>query len=155
MTTEWQRFEFTGGSTALCGIWLKNSVGNIIHAYGAQIEEGSYPTSLIPNHGTSGGVTRAADVCNNGGSAESINSTEGVLYAEISALANDGTYRIFSINDGTRNERVYVQYTNASNTIAVVVKNGNSTQANISHSLTDETEYAKIAFRYKANDFAL
>ena len=123
-----------------------------IETWGWQLEPGSYVSSYIPTMGTS--ETRAADVCNNGGSAESINSTEGVLYAEISALADDGTYRIFSINDGTRNERVYVQYTNASNTIAVVVKNGNVTQANISHSLTDETQNTKVAFRYKANDFA-
>ena len=123
--------------------------------WGAQAELGSYVSSYIPNHGTSSGVTRAADVCNGGGSAESINSTEGVLYAEISALADDGTYRIFSINDGTTNERVYIQYTNASNAIAVVVKNGNTTQANISHTLTDETQNAKVAFKYKANDFAL
>ena len=122
------------------------------YMWGAQLEQASYVSSYIPTMGTS--ETRAADSCNNGGSAESINSTEGVLYAEISALADDGTYRIFSINDGTRNERVYVQYTNASNTIAVVVKNGNVTQANISHSLTDETQNTKVAFRYKANDFA-
>ena len=125
-----------------------------LFVWGGQYEAGSYATSYIPNMGESGGVTRAADSCNGGGSAESINSTEGVLYAEISALADDGTYRIFSINDGTTNERVYIQYTNASNAIAVVVKNGGTTQANISHSLTDETQNTKVAFRYKANDFA-
>ena len=32
-----------------------------IYVYGAQAEAGSYSTSYIPNHGTSGGVTRAAD----------------------------------------------------------------------------------------------
>ena len=31
-------------------------------------------------------VTRNQDVCTNGGSLASINSTEGVLYAEIAAL---------------------------------------------------------------------
>jgi hypothetical protein len=34
------------------------------YAYGAQCELGSYPTSYIPNHGTTGGVTRAADSMN-------------------------------------------------------------------------------------------
>lgn len=34
--------------------------------YGAQVEAGSYATSYIPNHGTSGGVTRAADSITSG-----------------------------------------------------------------------------------------
>ena len=154
-TTEWQRFEHTYDCAFVtAGIKGASSELSDILFYGFQHEAGSYSTSYIPNHGESGGVTRAADLCTGGGSAESINSTEGVLYAEISALADDLTYRIFSINDGTTNERVYIQYTNANDTISVVVKNANTTQANISHSLTDETQNTKVAFRYKANDFA-
>ena len=44
-----------------------------------------YATSYIPTFGST--VTRNQDVCTNGGSLASINSTEGVLYAEIAALA--------------------------------------------------------------------
>jgi ribosomal protein L19 len=124
-----------------------------LYTWGAQTEQQSYATSYIPTEGST--VTRNQDVCTNGGSLASINSTEGVLYAEIAALSNDGTYRILSLSNGTSVERIYMQYTNASNTISVVVKKGSVTQANISFALSDETEFSKIGFKYKENDFAL
>ena len=37
--------------------------GSGLYIYGLQLEAGSYVSSYIPNHGTSGGVTRAADSC--------------------------------------------------------------------------------------------
>lgn len=46
-----------GGATAYVG-----AIGEGIHIFGAQMEEGSFPTSYIPNYGTSAGVTRAADI---------------------------------------------------------------------------------------------
>ena len=52
-----------------------------------------YATSYIPTSGST--VTRNQDLCTNGGSLASINSTEGVLYAEIAALANENVQRIF------------------------------------------------------------
>ena len=60
------------------------SIGQGYYAFGSQGEELSYPTSYIPT--TSSYVSRNADVCNNAGSSDLINSTEGVLYAEISQL---------------------------------------------------------------------
>ena len=59
----------------------------------------SYPTSYIPTSGST--VTRAAETCNNSGNSEVFNDSEGVLFADISALANDGTIAI-SIIDGTK-----------------------------------------------------
>ena len=56
--------------------------GDLFSVYGVQFEQGSYPTSYIPTQG--GVVTRLADSCSNGGNDQVINSTEGVLYAEIS-----------------------------------------------------------------------
>ena len=54
-----------------------------IYAWGFQIEEGSYSTSLINTQGST--VTRLADECNGAGNAATFNDSEGVLYAEISA----------------------------------------------------------------------
>jgi hypothetical protein len=64
-----------------------------VYAFGIQLEQGSYPTSYIPNYGTALGATRSAETCNNAGDVNTFNDSEGVLFAEISALANDGTNR--------------------------------------------------------------
>ena len=50
--------------------------------------------------------------------------------------------------------KIYIQYTSTTNQVSAVVKTGSSTQANIQHTLTDETVFSKIAFKWKANDFA-
>jgi len=74
--------------------------GNV-YLWGAQLEQGSYPTSYIPTSG--GTVTRVEDTCNNAGNDQVINSTEGVLYAEINAF--DSISRI-SLSDGSSSNRV-------------------------------------------------
>ena len=121
--------------------------------YGAQLENGTYATSYIPTNGST--VTRAAETANGSGNSEVFNDSEGVLFADIAALADDGTYRILSLSDGTTGERVYMQYTNVSNTLTTVVKNGAVTQAIISYILPNETEFSKVLVKYKSNDFAL
>jgi hypothetical protein len=154
ITNEWQRFEMIGDNgSSLQGLQIDDITLDGIYMWGAQLEAGSYPTSYIPT--TSTAVTRLADTASKTGISSLINDSEGVLYAEISALADDLTYRILSISDGTTAERIYMQYTNATNTVAVVIKNGSTTQANMNYALSDETELAKVAIKYKANDFAL
>jgi hypothetical protein len=67
--TEWKRFDLTATSTSVSRfqILLFDSIaGNDetadISIYGAMLEQNvTYPSSYIPNHGESGGVTRAAD----------------------------------------------------------------------------------------------
>ena len=153
---EWNRYTttFVASSTTTSSIRIISSGSNInLYSWGAQLEQQSYPTSYIPTQGATS--TRLQDIANNSGNASLINSEEGVLYAEIAANSNDLTYRIFSINDGSRNNRVYLQYTNASNTLAAVVKSSNNTQANMTLVVSDETNFIKVGFKYKANDFAL
>ena len=64
-------------------------IGNSSVAYfGHQLEVGSYATSYIPTSGSS--VQRAAETANGSGNSEVFNDSEGVLFADISALADDG-----------------------------------------------------------------
>jgi hypothetical protein len=117
------------------------------------LEQGSYATSYIPTEGSI--KTRLADVCNNSGNSDLINSTEGVLYAEISALANDLTNRFISISNGSKAERVEIGYSNVSNKIFAFSNVGNVNQCNIGFVLPNMLDYNKIALKYKLNDFSL
>jgi len=123
-----------------------------IYIQNSQLESGSYATSYIPTSGSA--VTRVQDICNNGANEQVINSTEGVLYVETSALSNDLSERRFGISDGTSSNVVRVGYTSVSNRIIAVIYNG-SNQAVLTYTAPDITQNSKIAFKYKANDFAL
>ena len=82
-----------------------------LYIWGAQLEQGSYPTSYIPTNGSA--VTRSAEIANNSGDASTFNDSEGVLMVEISALDDDLTNRIISLSDGTNSNIISVQFSNA------------------------------------------
>ena len=94
-----------------------------IELFGYQLEQGSYATSYIPTQGSA--VTRLEDACNNGANEQVINSTEGVLYWEASALADDGTDRRIALSDGTLNNFVSIGYSRFNgNIIAEMISGG-------------------------------
>ena len=82
-----------------------------LYIWGAQLEELSYPTSYIATTGSA--VTRAAETCNSAGNSTVFDSTEGVFYAEISALASDSTAKEIRLSDGTTNNRIIISYNTA------------------------------------------
>ena len=128
-------------------------IGTIAYQTFVQVEQQSYATSYIPTEGST--VTRNQDVCTNGGSLASINSTEGVLYAEIAALADDLTNRGLSISDGTSSNACRIYYINSSNRIRFFFKVGGNAQVIKTIDLTNITDYNKIAFSYKQDDFKI
>ena len=126
------------------------------YIYGAQVEQGSYPTSYIPTNGTT--ITRLADVCNNAGDSTIFNDDEGVLFAEISALAkNDVVSRRITLSDGTNNQRVTIELPDNAypdNSLRVFVYNGVTTFLH-NEPVNNIEEFVKIAVKYKQDDFAL
>jgi len=119
-----------------------------------QLEIGSYATSYIPT--TTSTVTRNQDLASVSNVSSLIGQTEGVMFIESAALANDLTNRVLSISDGTANNRIFLRYNFTSNAIfAFGVANGVNFPNQIIYTLSDETQYAKIAVRYKANDITL
>ena len=124
-----------------------------VYIWGAQLEQQSYATSYIPTNGAI--ATRLADEATNSGNSTLINSTEGVLYAEIAALADDLTERRLTISDGSSSNRVAIEYTLSSNQIKGRVVSSGSTSANINFNTSSILDFNKIAISYKQNDFNL
>jgi hypothetical protein len=120
-----------------------------LYAWGAQLEQQSYATSYIPTDGAS--ATRNQELCNN--ATPVINSEEGTLYAEISALEDDLTFRGLSISDGTTSNACRIYYRNSSNRVQFLFNVGGASQFQQLIDLTNIKDYNKIAFSYKKNNF--
>ena len=123
------------------------------YIFGAQLEQGSYATSYIPTQGAIG--TRVAESCNGAGNNQVINSTEGVLFAELSALGNDGTYRTISLNNVVGTNRVDMYYNLNDNQMVFLVYIGDVIIINYTHTFTDATDLAKIAIKWKSGDYGV
>ena len=131
--------------------YLGNTASDF-YAYGFQVEQGSYPTSYIPNH-SGGTITRGADNCSKTGLSSSIGQAEGTLYSEV-VFIEDGTQsQWLSISDGTFQNWIFVGkdndeirgYVRASNIVAFT---------NQTFQIVDNA-VAKIAIAYKSGDIAL
>jgi len=136
--------------TATAGTLTATVSGTVSNA---QIEAGSYATSYIPTAGSA--VTRLADASSTTGISSLIGQTEGVFYVEMAALVNDNSGRYISISDSTNNNRIIIGFDTASNRIYGYVTSGVSSQAFIYYEVSDILNFNKVAFKYKANDFAL
>jgi hypothetical protein len=155
VTTQWQRFDFENATNpTMFQLVLRGTYGTSDSAdlliYGAQLEEGSYKTSHIPTSGSI--VTRSADVCNGSGTSAEFNDSEGVLFAEITALADDLTYRELGISDTSTNNRVLISYTNTSNQISGSIRAGAVTQSIMNYTVPSISTTIKAAIVYKLND---
>ena len=126
-----------------------------IYMWGLSLEQGSYATSYIPTNGEVSGVTRSADICNGAGTANDFNDSEGVLYANISALANDGTSRIISISDPSATNRIHLFYFVEANYIYANYRAGGTTRSTAQYEINNVLNPTKVAYKYKSGDFSL
>ena len=120
------------------------------YLWGMQLEEGSYATSYIPTSGST--VTRNQDIFTRDGVGSLINSTEGVLFAEIAALATiNNAADAISIGDGTTANQVAMWYSNSTNQFKVLIRqSGNKLFSTLT--LTDAKAFIKVAISYKSGD---
>ena len=155
-TNDWSRitYSFTTpvGCTSLRVYPQRKADGlGSFYIYGAQLEAASYATSYIPTDGAT--ATRNQEICTN--ATPEINSAEGVLYTEISALVNDLTKRSIALSNGGSANRVLFRYDNVSNKLRVYVVRSGVIELGLAFVATDILDNLKVAVKYKENDFAL
>ena len=146
----WQRIIFTGsaGTTIFLSTY-GGATATDFEVFGLQVEVGSYATSYIPTSGST--VTRNQDIFTRDGIGSLINSTEGVLFVEAATFENGADCRI-TLSDGTITNRVSIEWDILANTIkGFVGSDGNL----VSPATYNQTDYNKIAIKYKENDCAL
>lgn len=154
VTSDWKRFSYTFPALNGSAMGIAGVSGADISVYGFQLEGlASYPTSYIPTSGSA--VTRASDLASGSGNSEVFNDSEGVLFANIAALANDGTNRQSCINDNSTSDRVMINLHATSNQIQGYITNGSGEQADMRFVVADTTLLNKVAVKYKLNDCAL
>jgi hypothetical protein len=156
-TNEWVRVSdlIVSPDTSGSFVIAQNSgsaVSASFYIWGAQLEQGSYPTSYIPTSGST--VTRSADVANNSGNADLFNDSEGVLYAQFTALADDNTSRTVSINN-TSSNRVFLSLRATTGQVNSGVVVGGALQGSAMSYSVSQTSDIKLAIKYKQNDFSL
>ena len=136
--------------TATLGLAVEGE-NNSVYVWGAQLEEGSYPTSYIPTSGSS--VTRVAETCDGAGNADTFNDSEGVLFAEISALSDIGSESAIAIGNGGYDERVIIYTFN--NYIYAFVFAGGVNVFSFGTTEYNVKEANKIALKYKSGDYSI
>ena len=159
---EWVRVEYSVNSLTYNNIRIILSdgsdnypynppIGDGLYLWGFQLEQGSFPTSYIPNYGTSAGITRVAETANGAGDASTFNDSEGVLMAEISALTNSGGKWI-SLSNGSTSQRI--SFANENGNIRVYIFNGVVIWDYIYYNINTITSN-KISLKYKSGDYSL
>ena len=123
-----------------------------VYIFGAQLEQSSYAKSYIPTNGST--VTRLAETADNAGNAATFNDSEGVLFAEISALAN-GSFRYITLSDGTDSNNVQFGFFPLPKQVQFEVNSGGSSQLGYLDTNIDVLFNTKLCIKYKQNDFSI
>jgi len=158
----WVRLFTTGTPTtsnALIRVSLmKNSTGIFagnnndgIYLFGAQVEQGSYPSSYIKT--LSGTVTRLNDICINGGNADLFDISEGTFFLDVTPFKAGANHRI-TLSNNTSNEEIIFYFLANNTSISVISEHSGSTQFSHNENITFDTRN-KLAFTFKNDEFKL
>ena len=165
----WFRLTITGdigaNTAAVTTLYLMDTNNNIgytgngtsgVFVWGAQLEQGSFPTSYIPT--TNSTVTRTPDnVSMTGDNFSSwYNSTEGTVFVDCTPVYNNSTNqyrRLLSIhnNSGAQTDVIQFIQSEQSNQVQCAVWDGASFQSGFVKVVTSGTRY-KVAFAVKENN---
>tara|TARA_B110000879_G_scaffold189687_1_gene253366 strand:+ start:2648 stop:3820 length:1173 start_codon:yes stop_codon:yes gene_type:complete len=159
VTNSWQRIEHITSGGTFSEFHIAPAASSNLRVWGCQFEIGTLSgsngkvTSYIPT--ASGSVTRVRDNYRDGGDASLIGAQEGVLYIESATFADAGSKAIALSAANSAANRVVIFYSIISNTIQGRVQASATTTIAINGTVTDNTDFNKIAFKYKSGDLAL
>jgi hypothetical protein len=149
-------YTLAGGATVarvlngiVCVLTIGATYDFTIRIAAPQMELGAYATTFIPT--TTAAVTRLADLAFKTGVSNLIGQTEGTLFYEFSVPLNESSTRSIGVNDGTISNRINISV--FATALFARVDVGGVNQVNSSATIVP-TAMNKVAFRYKANDFA-
>ena len=128
---------------------------NGVLLFGLQAESDdsrNFATSYIPTSGAT--VTRNGDFASGAGDSSLLSTTEGVLYTETACLVDGTNNRAIAVSSDNNNY-ASIQYNPTSNRVLGRYRNAGTFVSAIQFDVSDRTQFSKIAFRYKQDDFAL
>ena len=146
VTTEWQRFDFIGDNGfSFAGFWIDDIPASGIYMWGAQLEQGSYPTSYIPTYGTA--ATRGGDNCFLN-STSILEQTSATYFLETTPEEITSNNFIDARGASSTNNRILWQ-TNSGGALRILVRAQGSSilDQNISNAVANDTK-VKIALKY-------
>ena len=124
-----------------------------IYIQNAQLEAGSYSTSLIPTSGSA--VTRVAEGCVSNEDASLFNDSEGTLFLEIKGISNGGSSRRFSITSGNVNNRVSLELDETASLVKAFMSSNGTLTGTLEVSNITQTDTHKIALTYTSSAFKI
>ena len=127
-----------------------------MYIWGGQVEEKTFPTSLIETDGSA--VTRAADVAEITGTNFSsfYNQSAGTIFVDNSYIALDDFDFVLDYSDGTLDNRHSLFY--LTNTDPITLRGRtrvSSDQSALEVAIPASGVFAKTAYAYASNDFAI
>jgi hypothetical protein len=122
-----------------------------IYLWGAQLEQGSFPTSYIPTSGSA--VTRAADVASLAVSKFGYNQDQGSVVAYYST-ADVTILNELSFSDGTNNNRIMWALRTNSSRVPYISAGGSATVQLQNNAGLQSGVAAKVSFGFATNDVA-
>jgi hypothetical protein len=162
LTTTWRRFSITATVSPSQPGNMRFSIAQKdgstltafdVHAWGAQLELGSFATSYIPVGSTSSGATRLADVASVSTQAFPYSQSAGSLIVNLASLSSavtSGNFAVLAAGDSA-NDRIALSRTSASQSLFRVATGG-STQFSLNNTIGSGA--VKIGAAFTNGDFA-
>ena len=127
------------------GYGLFDFNGDQFYLFGAQVEEGNYPTSYIKRETDI--VTRLKDECINGGDSDLFNITEGSFFIDVLPY-NAGLVSTISLSNNSTSQRILIQFQSNGTQVRLFSSGGVSNYQTITFNQRN-----KILVTFKLNEY--